>query len=192
MIRDKQKETTEQIWRELSDRLRQFVRSRIESTADVDDVLQTVFLRIHSKFDDLRQADRLESWVFQITRNAVTDHFRKKRDAQDAAELLIEDADESSEENLNAELAGCLGRLIGRLPEDQRRALSMYELDGMSQKDIANRESISLSGAKSRIQRGRKSLEGMLKACCEFQFDGRGNIVEYEATNTDCCDVECG
>ena len=68
----------------------------------------------------------------------------------------------------------------------------MYELDGMSQKEIANRESISVSGAKSRIQRGRKSLERMLKACCEFQFDGRGNIVEYEATNADCCDVDCG
>ena len=191
MNQDQQRETTEQIWRELSDRLRQFVRSRIKSMADVDDVLQTVFLRIHSRFDDLRKADRLESWVFQITRNAVTDHFRKRRDAQDDVESLL-DSNTANENNLNAEVAACIGTLIARLPEDQRRALSMYELDGISQKDIATRESISVSGAKSRIQRGRKSLETKLMVCCEFQLDGRGNVVEYEATNADCCDKECG
>ena len=191
MNRDKQREATEQIWRELSARLRQFVRSRIESTADVDDVLQTVFLRIHSKLDDLRKVDRLESWVFQITRNTVTDHFRKKRALHDDVESLMEESDDATPDIVNTELAGCLSTLIERLPEDQRRALSMYELDGVSQKDVATRESISVSGAKSRIQRGRKSLERMLKACCEFQLDRRGNVVEYEATDASCCDEEC-
>lgn len=185
------KETTEQIWRELSDRLRQFVRSRIRSATDVDDVLQTVFLRIHARIDDLREVDRLESWVFQITRNAVNDYFRKRRDTQDDVESLVEDSDEVNSENVNAELAQCLGTLIDRLPRDQRRALSMYEFDGVCQKDIAIHESISLSGAKSRIQRGRASLEAMLKSCCELQLDRRGNVVDYETFNEDCCDSGC-
>lgn len=192
MNQNQQRATTEQIWRALSDRLRQFVRARIESTADVDDVLQTVFLRIHSRLDGLREADRLESWVFQITRNAVTDHFRKKQGARNDVEMLIAESTDSSAESVNAELANCIAVLIERLPEDQRRALSMFELDGISQKEIAIRESISVSGAKSRIQRGRTSLERMLKACCEFQFDRRGNVVEYEATDADCCEEECG
>ena len=192
MNQEQRKTTTEQIWRELSDRLRQFVRSRIASTADVEDVMQSVFLRIHTRLDDLRNVDRLESWVFQITRNTVTDHFRKKRDAQNDVDSLADDSDVTNAENVNAELAGCLDAMIERLPEDQRRALSMYELQRMSQKEIATRESMSLSGVKSRIQRGRKSLEAMLKACCEFQLDGRGNVVEYEATDPNCCDEQCG
>lgn len=192
MNQDQQKETTEQIWRELSDRLRRFVRSRIESPADVDDVLQTVFLRIHSKSNELRNADRLESWVFQITRNAVIDHFRNKRDTQNDVELLPEETNESEPETVNAQLTECLNTFIEKLPQDQRRALSMYELDGISQKVIAVRESISVSGAKSRIQRARKALEGMIKACCEFQFDGRGNVVECKAPALDCCEEECG
>ena len=190
MAQDQHRETTEQIWRELSDRLRQFVRSRIKSSSDVDDVLQTVFLRIHGKLGELRQTDRLEAWVFQITRNAVTDHFRKQRKADGDVESLVEDA--PGDENANAEIAGCLGAMIDALSGDQRRALDMYELQGLSQKEIAQRESISLSGVKSRIQRGRKSLESILKACCEFQLDGRGNILEYEPTTLDCCERECG
>ncbi len=186
MNQSQQKETTEQIWRELSDRLRQFVRSRIASAADVDDVLQTVFLRIHSRFDDLRNVDRLESWVFQIARNAVADHFRKRSDSQFDVESLVDGPDDAGD--VDAELAGCLGALIKRLPKDQQQALSMYELEGMSQKEIAIRESMSVSGVKSRVQRGRKMLEAMLKECCEFQFDARGNVVECESIGMDCCD----
>ena len=181
-------EETEQIWRELSDRLRQFVRARVNSTNDVDDILQNVFLRIHSHFDQLRQSDRLEAWVFQITRNVVTDYFRKQRGESDSIDL-VEAPETTSIQTADAELSGCLSSLIGRLQDEQRRALSMYELEGISQKEIAARESISLSGAKSRIQRGRKSLEAMLRACCEFQFDRRGNVLEYEPTDAGCdCD----
>lgn len=187
-----QKDATEQIWRELSDRLRQFVRSRIHATADVDDVLQTVFLRIHSHLDRLRTTDRLEAWVFQITRNAVTDYFRRRRESQDDVDSLVGETDrDRGPESVQIELAGCLGTLIERLPPDQRRAISMYELQGMSQKDIAVRESISVSGAKSRVQRGRKALEVMLKACCDFQFDRRGNVVDYKTNKNGCCNGEC-
>ena len=188
MTHNQQQETTEQIWRELSDRLRRFVRSRIDSPNDVDDVLQTVFVRIHSRLDDLHKADRLESWVFQITRNAVADYYRKKRNTDNDVDSLIDNSDQTGTDNVNAELAGCLGTMIERLPNDQRRAVSMYELEGMSQNEIARRESISVSGAKSRVQRARKSLAAMLKACCEFQFDARGNVLEFAPTDPNCCD----
>jgi RNA polymerase sigma-70 factor (ECF subfamily) len=182
---------TERIWRELSDRLRQFVRSRVQSMADVDDILQTVLLRIHQKFDTLRSAERMESWVFQIARNAVTDHYRQKRTPQNDDAALAEYAEPSGDENANSEVAGCVAALIDHLPDDQKRAVSMYELEGVSQAEIALRESISLSGAKSRIQRGRRNLESMLRECCQFQIDARGNVLEFEALNNK-CGPDCG
>lgn len=186
-----QKET-EQIWRELSQRLRQFVGARVGSDADIDDILQTVFLRIHEKRDQLHKPDRLESWVFQITRNAVTDHFRKRKGLQkDEIETPVDDPHHDTSENLNSEIAGCLRTLIDRLPDDQRRAVKMVELEGVSQKQVAELESISISGAKSRIQRGRRSLEKMLKACCQFQLDRRGNVVGYDVNRDACCDGDC-
>jgi RNA polymerase sigma-70 factor (ECF subfamily) len=182
---------TERIWRELRDRLRRFIRSRVTSDADVDDILQDVFLRIHQHLAGLRSADRLESWVFQITRNAVADHFRRqKRHEQHDVDRIVAESDEP--ENLRSELSDCLASLIGHLPPDQQRAVSLYELEGVSQADIAQRESLSLSGAKSRIQRGRQKLEEMLLDCCRFELDARGNVLEYEATDPSCgCGEEC-
>ena len=192
-VQHDQNAITVQIWRELSNRLRQFVAARVNSSADVDDILQTVFLRIHSSVDKLRESDRLESWVFQITRNAVNDHFRKQRlSNSDDVESLTDHSQVSKDDNMNQELAGCLGSFIEKLPTDQRRALSLYEFDHHSQQQIAEIEGISLSAAKSRIQRARKSLECMLKACCEFQFDHYGNVLEYQSAEKKCCNDKCG
>ncbi|MCH6256959.1 RNA polymerase sigma factor SigZ [Puniceicoccaceae bacterium K14] len=187
MSPESRKDKTEKIWLELSDRLRQFLHSRIKPEADVDDVLQIVFLRIHSKLDTLHKASRLESWVFQITRNTVADFYRRKRETQSELDESVE-ANESDAEQARTEIAGCLDVLIEKLPREQRRALTLYEFEGVAQKDIATQESISLSGAKSRIQRARKTLEEMLKACCQFQFDSRGKMVEYEPNRNGCCD----
>lgn len=191
MSQDLRKKKTEQIWCELSDRLRQFVRSRVPTTTDVDDVLQSVFLRIHSRLDDLRRVDKLESWVFQITRNTISDYFRNRWTIQNNVGTAGETASEPIATSSNAEFAACLGTLIDRLPGDQRRAVTLYEIEGISQKEIAAREAISLSGAKSRIQRGRKTLETMLKACCEFQLDRHGNILDYEAKDAKGCAESC-
>ncbi|QDV41166.1 ECF RNA polymerase sigma factor SigH [Stieleria neptunia] len=177
--------TTEQIWRELSERLRHFVQSRIPGAGDVDDILQNVFLRIHQKFDALRDTERMESWVFQITRNAITDHYRGKRNLTQESDSLLEVTEPSSEGNVNQEVAACIAALIDHLPEVSKRAVSMYELEGFSQAEIARRESISLSGAKSRIQRGRKKLEEILHACCQFQLDTRRNVLECEARSNE-------
>lgn len=192
MKHDDPEVTTETIWRELSDRLRQFIRSRISSTADVDDVLQSVFVRILEHLGELRKVERVQSWVFQIARNAIADHFRRRPD-EECDVAAIEDRPERAD-NANKELAGCVSALIEHLPDDQRRAVSMYELEGISQQVIADSEGISLSGAKSRIQRGRKNLESLLRACCQFQFDARGNVLEYKRDIDGCkqnCDCDC-
>lgn len=178
--------TTEQVWRELSDRLRQFVLSRRVAPADADDVLQNVFLRIHQNLDSLNRAERLESWVFQITRNAVIDHFRKSRGEQlDVEGLAV--ATSANHENLNTEIAGCLRTLVNCLPVEQREAVTLYEFEGLSQQEIAARHSISLSGAKSRVQRGRQGLEKLLRECCEFQLDRLGNVIEWEQNASGAC-----
>ena len=193
MNQDQPTTTTDEVWRQFHIRLRQFVRSRISSTADTDDVMQALFLQIHVKLESLRNTERLESWVFQIARNIIVDHYRRKakhhHDSQ-TVESSVEPAAPDAD-NLNCEIASCVQILIDQLPSGQRRALSMYELQGVAQNDIAKQESISLSGAKSRIQRGRKSLEAMLRACCKFQLDGRGNPVEYEPRSQNCCNNEC-
>jgi len=60
----------------------------------------------------------------------------------------------------------------------------------MTQKDVAERTGLSLSGAKSRVQRGRAMVKGMLEDCCRFEIDHRGTVVDYQTkalTDKGCC-----
>jgi RNA polymerase sigma-70 factor, ECF subfamily len=170
---------TEAIWRTLSDRLRQFIRAHVGSAADVDDILQSAFLRIHQNVNRLRDTDRLEPWVFQIVRNAIADHYRKARPDSLAGDVEASPMAESTPHDLNGEVADCLGKLIDELPDHLQRAVQLYEQDGISQQEIADLETISLSGAKSRVQRGRRMLRRLLETCCQIELDRRGNVLEW-------------
>lgn len=170
---------TESIWRMLSDRLRQFIRSRVSSTADADDILQNVFLRIHRSLDSLRESERLEAWVYQIARHAIVDYRRKKGPDSLDPETATAPADDGAHDALNREIADCLSVMIDRLPPPLCRAVALYEHDGVPRKDIASQEGISISAAKSRVQRGRKLLQDMLRQCCQLELDRRGNVVDW-------------
>ena len=76
--------------------------------------------------------------------------------------------------------------MIERLPEPYHEALILSELQGLSQKDIAEKQGISLPGAKSRVQRGRRKLKKLMLECCHYEFDRRGAVYEYERKKDHC------
>jgi RNA polymerase sigma-70 factor (ECF subfamily) len=78
------------------------------------------------------------------------------------------------------DLAQCLTPLIAQLPERYRSAIEMSEIAGLTQNETANRLGLSLSGAKSRVQRARAMLQDLLLQCCRVELDHRGAIRDYE------------
>ena len=76
--------------------------------------------------------------------------------------------------------------MIESLPEHYRQALMLSEIKGMTQKEVAVREGLSLSGAKARVQRGRAMLKKTLLACCDFEFDRKGNVIDYNGKDGSC------
>jgi RNA polymerase sigma-70 factor (ECF subfamily) len=88
------------------------------------------------------------------------------------------------------ELKASFRRMIYSLPEPYREAVVLTELDGLTQQELANRLGISLSGAKSRVQRGRAQLKQMLDECCTFEFDRRGKVIGCEPREQTSC-AEC-
>src|SRR5204863_10154325 len=87
------KATVEGIWNEVASQLRSFIRSRVRNHATAEDILQDVFLKIHQKLPSLRVSERLDAWVWRITRNTIADHFRKLRPNEplsEAAALVSE------------------------------------------------------------------------------------------------------
>jgi RNA polymerase sigma-70 factor, ECF subfamily len=175
---------TEQMWREMVAQLRMFVRRRIADPNRADDVVAEILLRVHQNVGSLEDRERLPNWVFRIARNAIIDEYRRAgRSREQLVASLGDDVAEAPTEEDDpgalSELAGCLRPLLAGLPVEQRRAVEMIDLDGVSQADAAEYAGISLSGMKSRVQRGRTRLGELLGQCCALSLDGRGLPMDY-------------
>jgi len=168
----------ERLWDQYSRRLGAFIRSRVWDEAEAEDILQEVFIRVHRNLCCQPQWDKPESWIYQIARNLIIDHYRRRREMVEIPES-VPAAPDLPEEDPEAVLALSLKEMIDELPESYRQALILTEYQGLSQKQLAANLGISLSGAKSRVQRARDKLRDMLLSCCHFELDRRGRILDY-------------
>ncbi len=176
----------ETIWVETSQRIRNFIRGRVVDDATADDLLQEVFIRVHQNMARLKDTERLESWIYQITRHVIIDHYRSRRNESAISEVLADPSDLFVEPDAVDELAGSMRQMVQALPEPYRQALLLTEFEGLSQQELADRLGISLSGAKSRVQRARQKIKDELLTCCHFEFDRYGRVVDYWE-NCCCC-----
>jgi RNA polymerase sigma-70 factor (ECF subfamily) len=85
-----------------------------------------------------------------------------------------------------SELAACIRPLVDALPSDYRRALELTDFEGHTQADAARMEGISLSGMKSRVQRGRRQFATLVKQCCDVTTDSRGELVDFNLRGDGC------
>src|SRR5437588_726670 len=79
-----------------------------------------------------------------------------------------------------SELVPCIKEMVDSLTNDYRQALILTEYEGLTQRELAVRLGISVSGAKSRVQRAREKLKDMLLDCCHFEFDHSGRVIDYQ------------
>ena len=82
------------------------------------------------------------------------------------------------ESHAAAALAGCLSIFVARLASPYREAITLVELQGRPMREAAEASHISISGMKSRVQRGRAQLRALLESCCEIALDARGRVTE--------------
>lgn len=171
--------TASDVWTAFGDRLRRFIVKRVRNEHDADDILQDVFTRLQTGVDGV---ENLEAWIFQVTRHAVVDHFRKRT----AVELTTDPAEPQAAEDVTSELASCLAPMMELLDEADRNALRLVDLEGLGQKELAARLGLSITGAKSRVQRARKRLREVLLDCCRVELDRRGNALSYAPRSASC------
>ncbi len=206
---------SERLWHEVHDRLMAFVAQRVDDPADVADLVQTVFLRVHQHLASIADEQRLLPWLFQITRNAIADHYRapvRRREIGAVGPDGVIDLPEghriesthrssggsdsphavdplsaSEDQPAVRELAGCVRPLLQLLPPSYRDALTLVEFDGMPQVEAASRLGISVSGMKSRVQRGRAMLRDGLLACCDISRSATGGVLDFAPRDGTSC-----
>ncbi len=172
----------ENIWEEIHDDLYAFIRSRLPDEASAKDVTQDVFLTLQTKLPQLRNRDKISSWLFQIARHTVADHYRReqrKRGAGSPAPESVEPPTPATEDRTE-EFARCIPAMLELLPPIYREALRLTEIEGLSQKELAERLDIPYPTAKSRVQRGKEQLKAILLQCCRISTDVYGNVLDYE------------
>ena len=166
-------------WESLRTELVRFVRSRVGDGAAADDIVHDVLLRALRELEGPEPPAHLRSWLYRVTRNAIVDHYRARRPSSDLPEE-IGTALAEEEASAEQELARCMEPLLGTLSPPYREALTLAEVEGLAQREIAERAGLTVSGAKSRVQRARKMLREAILACCRVEVDRRGGVVDYQ------------
>ena len=199
----KHRTETERLWQEMHGRLLSYIRGRVATVDDAEDILQDVFLRIHANLHRLKDTERVAAWIYQIARNAITDYHRGRArrggvvglaGEGDGAAVAAwgEAAATDAYRRAVDELGHCLLPFLEQLPEHYRQAVTLTELKGMRQTEAARELGLSVSGMKARVQRGRRKLKEAMLDCCAVEFDRRGGLVDYERRDGGGCqDCTC-
>ena len=167
--------------------LRDFLRRRVSSEAVADDLLQEVWLKVVKRLGDLPSVREMDSWLYRIARNVLTDFYRRKRTRIDIPDDLPAEPDDSTVSNLKEQLNGYIRDVVESLEEPYREGLKLTLYDGISQVELAERLGLSVSAAKSRVQRARAEVRKRMEACCAWEFDAYGNPTECEPRKRDAC-----
>lgn len=182
--------TTEHAWDAFHAGIEQFILKHTHDEAATEDILQDVFLKMHTHIAALRDEEKLQSWLYQIARHAIYDYYRDQKRLVALPDTFDLPEDPVLEEDVEQALLPYLKYLVGRLPEPYREAIILTEYHGLTQRELAERLNISVSGAKSRVQRAREKLKQMLLDCCHFVLDRRGKVIDYHPRNA-CCSDAC-
>lgn len=172
---------------ELEQKLRPFVVQRVQA-ADVDDVLQDVFMRVQQGLPGLRDQELFVPWLYQVARSAVQESLRQRA----RHPLVNGDGEPADLEAVGSAepdtgLAAFAAIAIAQLASPYREALELTELQGKTQAQAAKELGISVSGMKSRVQRGREKLREVLESNCNIALDVRGGVIDCEPRDSRAC-----
>jgi len=141
-----------EVVKEFSSQLKGFIRKRVKSADDAEDILQDVFYQLAEVDQLMKPIEQISAWLYTVARNRITDLYRKKKPEplaefyteNEAEEMLSEigdfltSVDNSPEaEYLKSLVWSELEKALKELPEEQRIVFELNELDGMPFKEIA-------------------------------------------------------
>jgi RNA polymerase sigma-70 factor (ECF subfamily) len=158
---------TTSAWHQHSTFVQGYLCRRLHDPMLAEDLTQETFLRLHRAQPELQKPAQLRAWLLRTAHNLLIDHVRARKPEVPLDESLPLVGNETATWRA---FEPCIVPLAQRLPEDYRSAL-LWDLDGVPQQEIAERQGLGLSGAKSRVQRARGLLAAEFSRCCDDLSD---------------------
>ncbi len=148
-------------------RLLGFIRNRVSSLEEAEDIMQDVFYQFVAGYDTIQSLDRVTSWLFSVARNKIIDRYRKESSRPQKAEFsspsgfeddapltlqdILPDLGNSPDEVLLREaMWDAIMDALGELPEDQREIFIQNEIEEKSFREIAEASGVSINTLLSR------------------------------------------
>jgi RNA polymerase sigma-70 factor (ECF subfamily) len=143
-------------------RLRRFARTIARDPDDADDLVQLSVERALQRYEQWRPDAKFESWMFGIVRNAWIDEVRARQ--RRGRVLAPEEAGEHVGGGLGEGQAELLSvqKALAALPEEQRMAVALVLIEGLSYKEAAEALDVPIGTLTSRLARGREALQALL------------------------------
>lgn len=163
-------------WAAHGPELRAWAARRLSGTAEVDDFTQDLFLKALRQGERFCAVDNARAWLFEVARNALADRLRVRRDTVEVPEDLpaaVEEVDPVDQ------LTVCLPRVLSELDAADREIITLCDLQGMPQADYARLKKLTVSGAKSRLQRARGRLRSRMTAVCQVRLSPDGQVIDF-------------
>ncbi len=175
----------ETVWGEYREQLLAFIRTKISSPEDAEDILTDVFVKLARQEALSRTPHSLPSWLYRVTRNSIIDFYRMRRPLENLPEDLIQ---EQPDPQILTTLSACISPMIHMLPDVYKSPMLLSEIEGKKQKQVAIELGLSLPAVKSRILRGRKKLKALMVSCCTLYQNKSGQIIDYKQISSEFCD----
>lgn len=147
-------------------RFRRFLRSRVDSEAAVDDILQSAYLKGLERGSQLKSGESAVAWFYRILRNSIADHHRKSNDETRRFENVEKVDVAGSDPRFEVAVCQCVKGVLAGLKGKYAIAVERVDLDGMPVEEFARREGISANNASVRLHRARKALSRQLIQTC--------------------------
>jgi RNA polymerase sigma-70 factor (ECF subfamily) len=165
---------------------------RLVGQSEAEDLTQEVFVRVSRGLPDFRGEAKLSTWIYRIATNVATDRLRSRtfQESQPGKAISRQEAsvgepdalpDEKSpsleRQLMREQMSSCVHDYIDTLPENYRAIVTLSEIEGFTNQEIAEVLGMTLDAVKIRLHRGRAKLKEKLATGCRFDRDEEDILV---------------
>jgi RNA polymerase sigma-70 factor (ECF subfamily) len=176
------------IYQEFYQKVLQYL-TRLVGEHEAEDVAQVTFEKVNSNLSSFKGESKISTWIFKIATNAALDRLKsasyKRTSSGPLAPVQLQSVeniemanrpDSPDRQVIRDEMSECIREFVDRLPPDYRTIITLNELEGFTNSEIAEILDISLETAKIRLHRARAKLKESLESGCDFYLDDSSEL----------------